>query len=229
MSSAALWISIVAASGVVIAPALAHFGLLRPMPAFMLWLASVLPGLAGLATGVLALVLRRGTPMTNLGAIALSLLPVILLGSIILSGRRTPRINDVSTDLEDPPAFVQAKEIPANRGRSLAYPDSFKPKVRAGYPDLAPVMRDEAPAALLQRAVAAAKELGWTVTALEPDAGRFEAVVRSRLWQFEDDVVVRVRETQPGKTRLDIRSKSRDGKNDFGANAARIRALAARL
>jgi uncharacterized protein (DUF1499 family) len=227
MSSAALYIGIAAVASVALSPALAHFGVLPPLRAFMLWLASVLPGIAAILTGLLALVLKRGTPATNGAAIVLGLVPVILLASVIKSGARQPRMNDVSTDLDDPPAFVQAKDIPANKGRSLEYPERFKPMARKAYADVVPVVRDGTPAQLLERAVAAAKDLGWTVTAVEAD--RFEAVVRSELWRFEDDVVVRAREASSGKARLDIRSKSRDGQGDFGANAARIRALSAKL
>jgi hypothetical protein len=39
-----------------------------------------------------------------------------------------PTINDISTDLEDPPAFTKAKI-----GR---LPESFKAQIRRGYPDL---------------------------------------------------------------------------------------------
>jgi Protein of unknown function (DUF1499) len=41
---------------------------------------------------------------------------------------------------------------------------------------------------------------------------------------FRDDVVVRVRQIQGG-SRVDVRSSSRYGQFDFGANAARVRSL----
>lgn len=227
MSSAALYVSIVAAAGAVLAPALAHFGVLPPLVAFRLWLASALPGLVAIAIGTLALALRKDSSAAAIVAIVLGLVPVLIVGSLARKSRSVPLVNDVTTDLENPPSFVQAKEIPANRGRSLDYPEKFKKRVRKGYGDLTPVVRDGSPAQLLDRAAAAATEMGWIVTAREAD--RFEAVVRSNLWRFEDDVVVRVSEPAPGKARLDIRSKSRVGNSDLGANAAHIRALTARL
>ena len=66
--------------------------------------------------------------------------------------------------------------------------------------------------------------LGFQVHALDLDAGRIEASDSTWIFGFVDDVVVRVRPA-PGGSRLDIRSKSRDGKGDLGANAARIRRL----
>jgi uncharacterized protein (DUF1499 family) len=55
--------------------------------------------------------------------------------------------------------------------------------------------------------------------------GRIEAVARTTIMGFRDDVVVRVRGTGDG-TVVDIRSASRYGARDFGANARRVRALA---
>jgi hypothetical protein len=54
--------------------------------------------------------------------------------------------------------------------------------------------------------------------------GRIEAVARSTLMGFRDDVVVRVRE-DPDGARIDARSSSRYGSFDFGTNASRIRRL----
>jgi hypothetical protein len=54
--------------------------------------------------------------------------------------------------------------------------------------------------------------------------GRIEAVARSTVMGFRDDVVVRVRE-DPDGARIDARSSSRYGSFDFGTNAARVRRL----
>jgi uncharacterized protein (DUF1499 family) len=54
--------------------------------------------------------------------------------------------------------------------------------------------------------------------------GRIEAVARTPIMGFRDDVVVRVRAAEDG-ARVDVRSASRYGQHDFGANASRIRSL----
>lgn len=233
MRNAALVLAGIAAAQIVLAPALAYLGVLPPLRAFQMWIFAALPGLAAIATALTGLLLRRIPLPVAAAAIVLGAVPLVVVGSIVRAGRRVPRINDVTTDLDDPPSFVQAKELPANRGRDFAYPERFKPRVREAYGDLGPVVRDGSAGALLEKAIAAAKELGWTVTAIDDRVeggreARFEAVVTSGLWRFQDDVVVRVRE-ENGKARLDVRSKSRDGQNDFGANAGRIRALIAKL
>lgn len=49
-----------------------------------------------------------------------------------------------------------------------------------------------------------------------------EGVAESRIFRLRDDFVVRVRPEEGGGTRVDMRSKSRVGRGDLGANAERI-------
>jgi len=61
-----------------------------------------------------------------------------------------------------------------------------------------------------------------------PQAGRrdgqIEAVARTPIMGFRDDVAVRIRTTRDGAL-IDVRSASRYGKHDLGANASRVRSL----
>jgi uncharacterized protein (DUF1499 family) len=76
---------------------------------------------------------------------------------------------------------------------------------------------------VLQQALALAREQPrWQVTATDPQARTFEGTVETRLFRFRDDFVVRVRPEGQG-ARVDMRSRSRVGKGDLGANALRIR------
>jgi uncharacterized protein (DUF1499 family) len=61
-----------------------------------------------------------------------------------------------------------------------------------------------------------------------PDEGRIEATATTFWFGFKDDVVIRLR-PEAGGTRVDVRSESRVGGSDVGANAARIRAYSAKL
>src|SRR6202030_4783468 len=54
--------------------------------------------------------------------------------------------------------------------------------------------------------------------------GLIEAIARTPILGFRDDVAVRVRATHEG-ARIDVRSASRYGRHDLGANAARVRSL----
>jgi uncharacterized protein (DUF1499 family) len=156
---------------------------------------------------------------------------VVLLVVLAAPGRNLPAINDISTDLDNPPEFEAARDHAANRGRDLAYPgESFAAQQRQGYPDLGPLRRDASPRESYQAVLAAAEKLGWNVVAKDPTGLTLEAFEETSFFHFVDDVVIRVRpDPESGGSIVDVRSKSRDGKGDLGANAARIRKLFAEL
>ena len=136
-------------------------------------------------------------------------------------------INDITTDPDDPPVFVDAQKIAANKGRDLAYPgETFASQQREGYPDLAPIRVSDPPDAAFARAERVAAALNWEITVRDPTTGVFEAVEVTRIFRFVDDIVVRVRAAPASAASVvDVRSKSRVGRSDMGANAARIRAF----
>ena len=140
-----------------------------------------------------------------------------------------PLINDVTTTPDDPPRFRRLAELPENKGRNMSYPAGNAAVQRKAYPDLTPIARTEAPDAAFVLVQAAARRMPrWTIVA-EDAAGRvLEAVSSTRLMRFHDDVVIEVRPAASG-SQIHARSKSRLGKGDLGANAARLRALAAEL
>ncbi|WP_330970793.1 DUF1499 domain-containing protein, partial [Lysobacter sp. A3-1-A15] len=98
----------------------------------------------------------------------------------------------------------------------------------AGYPDLRTHRLAAAPAQAFERALAAARDMGWEIVAAEPAAGRIEATDTTPWFGFKDDVVIRIEGDGDG-SRIDVRSVSRVGGSDVGANAARIRKYLDRL
>ncbi len=153
-----------------------------------------------------------------------------------------PPIHDISTDMEHPPAFVAllsdrqgAANPPRYDGPELV--PTYDGKLvttyalqKKYYSDIRSIGVLIPPAKLYGRALNAAKAMDWQIVAAVPDAqgGRIEAMSRSFLFGFVDDIVIRVKPAGMG-ARLDIRSKSRDGENDLGRNAANIRAFAKKL
>jgi uncharacterized protein (DUF1499 family) len=212
-------------------PLLANLGLLAPLSAFGMFALGGLLGLIGLLLGALGLRATRdrrpGRPRAWFAVAAGGAIVAALLSGA-LAGRDLPRINDITTHPEDPPVFEAAAREDANHGRDLAYPPEFAAQQRAGYPDLAPIRLATPPAEAFERVRDAAESLGWEIVAVDPERGLLEARSISRLFRFVDDVVVRVRPADGGSV-VDVRSKSRDGRGDLGANAARIRAFAAAL
>ena len=207
--------------------ALAHFGVLAPMQGFGLFglgLASAL--LAGLL-GLGALYTTRtgsnrgGRVLAWVGvAAALSAIAIVALAQ--RPGAGGPPINDISTDLVDPPAFASD---PSGRGRDMSFPPGFADQIKAtpSYQDLQPIRVARPPADVLREAEAAARALDWDVAAHDPASGRILASQTTKLFRFVDDIVIRVRDDGTGGSVVDVRSKSRDGQGDIGANAARIR------
>ena len=85
-----------------------------------------------------------------------------------------------------------------------------------------------APAETMQKAIDAARSLGWHVAASDAASGRLEATATTTFFGFKDDIVVRIRHEGTG-SRVDVRSVSRVGLSDLGANADRIRKYLVKL
>jgi hypothetical protein len=96
------------------------------------------------------------------------------------------------------------------------------------FPELAEPRFAVPPERLFAASAAAVDALGWERVSA-PDAGLHRAVVTTRLWQFRDDVLVRVEPGGEGGSRLVVRSVSRVGRGDLGANARHVLDLVAEV
>jgi len=218
-------LGLVAAAVFVVGPALGALRLVRPLAAFAIF---ALGGLAALVVAAVSAVqAARGRGLGAGGAAAV----VVGLAFVGLAARGAgaPRINDFTTDLADPPAFRHAATLPENRGRDLAYPPAFAEPQRACCADLAPATLPPGRDALQHARQVADTMPGWHVTLVDRQTHTIEAVATSRIFGFQDDVAIRVRPQPDGSSRVDVRSKSRDGRGDLGANAQRIRDYLAAL
>ncbi len=151
-----------------------------------------------------------------------ALIGVLVLG---LQGAKAPPIHDISTDTVNPPVFSAAKALRTAGDNSLAHAGAAiaEPQQRA-YPDIVPIAASMGPAEAFQACRAVATGLGWRIIAENSAEGVIEAVDRTLIFGFADDIVVRVAPTAGG-SRIDLRSASRVGVSDLGANAKRIRAF----
>src|SRR5262249_13837039 len=140
---------------------------------------------------------------------------------------RLPPLNDVTTDANDPPRFEAIARLRPREANPVAYPGAAAAEVqRATYPTIAPLQTASTPQDLYEAALTVVTKRKWRIVdARSPQGGRregrIEAVARTAFMGFRDDVVVRVRAISGG-ARLDIRSASRYGRQDFGVNAQRI-------
>jgi len=200
----------------------AHFGAIAPIKGFLVTMIGALLSLLTLIIAIVPLVRGR---LDKPYVACLGFVPFVLVLASVLPATKFPRINDITTDLDGPPAFTHATTLPDNSGRNMGYPDRFKEIVRKGYPDLKPLTLPVPPDQTYTRALAAAKLLpGGEITSEDAAAHTFEAVCTTWLFRFKDDFVVRITADGTG-SRIDARSKSRVGQGDMGANAARIRQL----
>jgi hypothetical protein len=224
----ALWLGAGGPALTLVGILLSQLGL-PPMIGFRFFTFALLLGLLALLVGAVAIFLTRGgvggrrDALTGLGLGILMVL-VVLVGAS--PGAGAPPINDITTNLEDPPSFVPAPSGHRNEGRDMGYPADWAPLVREAYPDLTPIRVGLSPADAYALAIAQAEGLGWTITRRDPAALVFEAEDVTALFRFVDDVSIRVRDDGSGRAVIDARSKSRDGRGDVGANAARIRTFA---
>ncbi len=136
--------------------------------------------------------------------------------------QRLPSIHDITTDLENPPAFQAILAKRAAAPNRLDRPPQLALQQREGYPDLAPITLPTPPAATFERALAVAQAQGWEIVTADKSTGRIEATDTTRWFGFTDDVVVRLTPWGAG-TRVDVRSAARTGAGDLGRNASRIR------
>ena len=211
-----------------------RLGLLDPLGAFGLFaLGAVAGGVSTTLLGVVSLLLTRGGSdlLGRARAWQASAIGAVLVASVLVAGapgRGAPSINDITTDLDDPPGFEAAILLPENRGRDMAYPEEFVSIVRDAYPDLDSIELHASADEAYAQALGAARALGWEITQESPAIGVFEARATTPIFRFVDDVAVRVRPGAEGAV-VDVRSKSRDGRGDLGANATRIRAFTTAL
>ena len=95
------------------------------------------------------------------------------------------------------------------------------PANKGGIPEHRASDRGDPPVTAFNRALDTAPRMGWTIVAADDTAGRIEASDRSRWFGFTDDIVIRITASDSG-SRIDLRSSSRQGRSDFGVNAARV-------
>lgn len=191
-------------------------------------------GIAAIVLVLLVLVMTRprgGALVGLVVALALAVTAFAVPWRFQQRGKQVPPIHDISTDTQDPPAFVAALALreAGHAQNPAAYGgDSTAQQQLRAYPDIKPLDLDASPGQAFTRALAAAKGMGWQVVAEDPTAGRIEATATTPWFGFTDDVVVRIR-PNGDRARVDVRSVSRVGKSDMGTNAARVRAYLARV
>ena len=221
LAVAALSVIIVRSGLLEIGPAIATFG-----AALVFAAAAILLALASFVA-----IWRTGAPGLGraLGGMLLGLVLLAYPAYLGLRASKLPEINDITTDFANPPRFdVLTRLRPRDR---VDYPARFAELQRKAYPDVVPLQVELPVRAAFDTARKVIDKRKWLVVDARPPAGArrdgvIEAVARTTIMGFRDDVVVRVTPLRDG-ARVDVRSASRYGFHDFGTNARRVVALLA--
>lgn len=188
--------------------------------------AAVVGLLAALIDAVDSFLVRRAGSRFLL-SLAVSGMAIGLIASAIpaawyRTALRMPAIHDITTDMQDPPAFSAILPLRQNAANPAQYggPEIASMQSKA-YPDVRPLVLPLDTKTAFMRALMEAKSMGWDIVDADARAGRIEATATTFWFGFKDDIVVRVRPDGEG-SRIDVRSVSRVGRNDMGTNAKRI-------
>ena len=144
---------------------------------------------------------------------------------------RLPAIYDVTTDPIDPPRFEAIARLRPRDANPVTYAGLHVAELQhKAYSDIEPDSTTASPQEAYDAVLKVVAKRRWHVVDARPPQsagardGLIEAIARTPILSFRDDVVVRVRPTPDG-ARIDVRSASRYGRHDLGTNAARVRAL----
>ena len=197
--------------------------------------AGVLLAAIGLLVALISIFVSKkrgylGDPPTLFVSMAICTVIIVAMGMQFQKGASVPAIHNISTDVSDPPQFTQAiVELRGEGSNPLAYDaETLAPQQQGAYPDVKTLTVNAAPTATVGQVVSALQDMGLEIVVVDEAAGIVEATDTTFWFGFKDDVVVRVRPSAEGSI-VDVRSVSRVGLSDLGANAARIVDLLNRL
>ena len=217
---------------VVVSIVIVRLGFLEIKPALATFFAglaiaalSVLIGLAGSA----AIWQNGSRGMARIvGALLINALVLAYPAYLILQYRSLPPIHDITTDPVDPPRFEALARLRVGDGTNSAiYAGLSSAELqRKFYPEIQPVELEVPVDNAYAIALKLVHKRKWLVIDERPPQpprriGRIEAVARTLIMGFREDVSIRVA-SDGDDSRVDIRSASRYFSSDFGSNAARI-------
>ncbi|HEA53297.1 hypothetical protein LCGC14_0585560 [marine sediment metagenome] len=178
----------------------------------------------GLITLIIGGVLRRWRPALVGALISLAVVAMIAVPMQLKQRANTvPPIHDITTDMNNPPAFTALAAARKEAPNEVDYPGADTARQqKAAYPQLKPVVLDMSMTQAREAVKAVIKARGWELAGTTNNV--IEATATTLWFGFKDDVAIRLAET-PNGVQVDMRSASRVGKSDVGTNAERIQAF----
>ena len=238
VSRLATWsrnLAIFAVVAVVVSILIVRFGFLEMKPALATFFGALGCAVLSILFGFAAFARIWQNGSRGMGRILLAfLISAALLAYPAYLGlqyRKLPKIYDITTDPIDPPRFEALARLRSGEGtNSAVYAGLYSAEQqRLAYPDVETVELEVPPQRAYDVTLALVTKRKWLVIDERPPQpprriGRIEAVARTPIMGFREDVSIRV--TPDGEeSRVDIRSSSRYFESDLGSNAARVTKL----
>ncbi len=205
-------------------PLLAHFHIIPALAGFGMFVLSAVVGVLCIIGSIAAI--KRKELQTGVLLFSIGALPIFIIGYTLSSSGSHPPINDISTDLVNPPVLFDQRTPDAAIVMDQKNPEIIK----TSYSDISPVYSKKSPGDIFIVISNAAKSNPqWTVYKEDSGGLLLHSFERFGIFQFTDDFTIRITASNDGGSVIDMRSKSRDGKADFGINAKRIRSFLSSL
>jgi uncharacterized protein (DUF1499 family) len=231
------WLALFGLAVVCFAVLLVRGSFIETVPGIIILSGGLAVAFAGLLLGLLAIIVIwiYGSPGFGKAVFAVFVGIALITFPSYLVARSVglPALSDITTDTADPPRFETIARLRPRGANPAEYAGPSAAQLqRSAYPEIVPLDLTASPEEAYNAALAVINKRRWRVVdARTPQAGRrdgrIEAVARTEIMGFRDDLVIRIRPLRGSAgARVDLRSASRYGNYDFGTNAQRIRSLA---
>jgi hypothetical protein len=252
VSRLAVWarrIAFFSLAATILAIIVVRSGALEIVPALSTFAGGLMLAVVAILLAVCALIVIwfEGVAGTKqaLAALFIGLALIAYPAYLGIKAYRLPAIYDITTDPIDPPRFDAIARLRPRDANPITYEGLYAAEQQhAAYSDIEPDLTDSTAQEAYDAALKVITKRKWRIVDARPPqggqpaapnarvaqpapAGRegiIEAIARTPIMGFRDDVVVRIRAASDG-ARIDVRSASRYGRHDFGTNASRVRNL----
>jgi uncharacterized protein (DUF1499 family) len=233
-SRLAIWarrLALFSLAAVLLSIIIVRSGLIEVEPGLVTFAGALVFAVLAILTGLASFAVIWRDGLRGLGyavsGIAIGVVLLIYPAYLGYKAYHLPAISDITTDAIDPPRFEAIARLRSRTANPVQYAGLYAAEQQHdAYPDIEPLEVSVTPKVAYDTALALVNRNRWLVIdARDPQGGRrdgrIEAVARTPIMGFRDDVVIRIRGTGE-ETRIDMRSASRYGRHDVGTNAKRI-------
>src|ERR1700744_3148074 len=238
VSSLASWarnLAVFSVVAVLVSILIVRFGFLEMKPALATFFGALACAGLSILVGLAAFVaIWQNGPRGRTPCLLAFLINAVVLAFpayLALQYRKLPAIHDITTDPIDPPRFEALARLRTGEGTNTAvYAGLYSAEQQhLAYPDIETVELEIPVQRAYDITLQIVNRRKWLIIDERPPQlprriGRIEAVARTPIMGFREDVSIRV--TPDGEdSRVDIRSSSRYFESDLGSNAARVTKL----